>query len=79
MTDPRIQVSTTADRVIAHDVLDDLAELDRHTESIGDGIAMRLDGPLPTAPGDRKPAVTIVPDSSSSDRAILTRAFHHLG
>jgi hypothetical protein len=72
-------VSTTADRVIAHDVLDDLTELDRHTESIGDGVTMRLDGPFPTVPGDRKPAVTIVPDSSSPDRAILTRAFHHLG
>jgi hypothetical protein len=54
MTDPRIQVSTTADRVIAHDVLDDLTELDRHTESIGDGVTMRLDGPFPTVPGDRK-------------------------
>ena len=79
MTYSRVRVSTAANGVIAHDVLDDFTELDRHTESIGDGIAMRLDGPLPTVPGDRKPSITIVPDSSSPDRAILTRAFHHLG
>ena len=54
MPDPGLRVRAAADRVITHHVLDDLTELERHTEPVRDGIAMRLDRPLPTLTSDRK-------------------------
>jgi hypothetical protein len=79
MPDPGLRVRAAADRIITHHVLDDLTELERHTEPVRDGIAMRLDRPLPTLTSDRKPTIPIVPDGPSPDRAILTGALHHLG
>ncbi len=79
MPDPGLRVRAATNRVITHHMLDDLTELERHTEPVRDGIAMRLDRPLPTLTSDRKPTIPIVPDGPSPDRAILTGALHHLG
>jgi hypothetical protein len=79
MTDRRLRVSPAADRVITHDVLDDLTELDRHTQPVGDRIAMRLHGPLTTLTGDRETTVTVIADGPRPDRAVLPGPFHDLG